>query len=162
MQGVGCRVATQRAEGLSAKRQSGGVRFAPSAAAGARRSAGDAPSTSGRPPVAWSHTSRSLRCQAAAATAESNGNGAVAVKPTSGVDKLRVIIAGGGIGGLLLAAGLLKRGYDVVVLERDLTSIKVRAVWLSYICARGMLVVVAMLLLLLLAAGLSQQDQQGG
>jgi NADPH-dependent 2,4-dienoyl-CoA reductase/sulfur reductase-like enzyme len=37
---------------------------------------------------------------------------------------LRVLIAGGGIGGLLLALSLLKKGFDVQVFERDLTAIR--------------------------------------
>ena len=37
---------------------------------------------------------------------------------------LRVIIAGAGIGGLVLAVGLLKRGFEVKVLERDVTAIR--------------------------------------
>ena len=36
----------------------------------------------------------------------------------------KVIIIGGGIGGLVLAAGLLGKGYQVQVLERDLTAIR--------------------------------------
>ena len=35
-----------------------------------------------------------------------------------------VVIAGGGIGGLVLAVGLLKQGISVKVLERDLTAIR--------------------------------------
>ncbi len=37
---------------------------------------------------------------------------------------LKVVIAGAGIGGLVLAVGLLKRGFDVTVLERDMTAIR--------------------------------------
>jgi hypothetical protein len=37
---------------------------------------------------------------------------------------MKVVIAGGGIGGLVLAVGLLKRGFDVTVLERDMTAIR--------------------------------------
>lgn len=37
---------------------------------------------------------------------------------------MKVVIAGAGIGGLVLAVGLLKQGFDVVVLERDLTAIR--------------------------------------
>ena len=36
----------------------------------------------------------------------------------------KVVIVGGGIGGLVLAAGLLKKGYTVQVLERDLTAVR--------------------------------------
>lgn len=41
-----------------------------------------------------------------------------------GCDTTRVVIAGGGIGGLVLAVGLLKQGLSVKVLERDLTAIR--------------------------------------
>jgi zeaxanthin epoxidase len=37
---------------------------------------------------------------------------------------LKVVVVGGGIGGLVLATGLLKKGYQVQVLERDLTAIR--------------------------------------
>jgi zeaxanthin epoxidase len=37
---------------------------------------------------------------------------------------MKVVIAGGGIGGLVLAVGLLKKGFEVQVLERDLTAIR--------------------------------------
>lgn len=36
----------------------------------------------------------------------------------------RVLIAGGGIGGLVAAVALIKRGYPVQVFERDLTAIR--------------------------------------
>ena len=35
-----------------------------------------------------------------------------------------VVIAGAGIGGLVLAVSLLKRGFSVKVLERDLTAVR--------------------------------------
>ena len=38
--------------------------------------------------------------------------------------KPRVLIAGAGIGGLVLAVGLLNKGFDVQVFERDLTAIR--------------------------------------
>lgn len=37
---------------------------------------------------------------------------------------LKVLIAGAGIGGLVLAVGLLKQGFQVQVFERDLTAIR--------------------------------------
>lgn len=37
---------------------------------------------------------------------------------------LKVIIAGAGIGGLVLAVALIKKGIDVAVFERDLTAIR--------------------------------------
>lgn len=37
---------------------------------------------------------------------------------------LKVLIAGAGIGGLVLAVALIKKGIDVVVFERDLTAIR--------------------------------------
>lgn len=49
----------------------------------------------------------------------SNGNGASqAQRP------LKVLIAGAGIGGLVLAVALLKKGIDVKVFERDMTAIR--------------------------------------
>eukprot|EP00775_Hariotina_reticulata_P004396 gene4396-4649_t len=49
----------------------------------------------------------------------SNGNGAAPQHRA-----LKVIIAGAGIGGLVLAVALLKKGVDVTVYERDLTAIR--------------------------------------
>lgn len=37
---------------------------------------------------------------------------------------MKVIVAGAGIGGLVLAVALLKQGFDVQVFERDLTAIR--------------------------------------
>ena len=36
----------------------------------------------------------------------------------------KIMIAGAGIGGLVLAVGLLKKGLDVQIFERDLTAIR--------------------------------------
>lgn len=38
--------------------------------------------------------------------------------------KLRVLVAGGGIGGLVLALAAKKRGFEVLVFERDLSAIR--------------------------------------
>ncbi|XP_073296249.1 zeaxanthin epoxidase, chloroplastic-like isoform X1 [Primulina huaijiensis] len=38
--------------------------------------------------------------------------------------KLRILVAGGGIGGLVLALAAKKKGFDVVVFERDLSAIR--------------------------------------
>lgn len=38
--------------------------------------------------------------------------------------KLRVLVAGGGIGGLVFALAAKRRGFDVVVFERDLSAIR--------------------------------------
>lgn len=78
---------------------------------------------------------RSMRCQAIVAAPPAG------VKPDGQIkksqpdtdhpidDKLhhkgpKVLIAGAGIGGLVLAVGLLKRGFDVQVFERNLTAIR--------------------------------------
>lgn len=78
---------------------------------------------------------RTLRCQAvvAAPPAETKPDGKVK-HPQPGTDhpihdKLnhkgpKVLIAGAGIGGLVLAVGLLKRGFDVQVFEQNLTAIR--------------------------------------
>eukprot|EP00878_Enallax_costatus_P002900 GHUV01003094.1.p1 GENE.GHUV01003094.1~~GHUV01003094.1.p1 ORF type:complete len:280 (+),score=62.49 GHUV01003094.1:241-1080(+) len=49
----------------------------------------------------------------------SNGNGTAQIQRP-----LRVLIAGAGIGGLVLAVALLKKGCDVFVFERDMTAIR--------------------------------------
>ena len=57
--------------------------------------------------------------------------------PGAGRPPLKVIIAGGGIGGLVLAVGLLKRGFDVTVLERDMTAIRGEGKYRGPIQVRG-------------------------
>ena len=53
------------------------------------------------------------------------GTGASVERETSSMTHSpHVVIAGGGIGGLVLAVGLLKQGISVKVLERDLTAIR--------------------------------------
>ena len=61
-----------------------------------------------------------LRCQAVAAPEAPT----VAAPPAGKAALLHVVIAGAGIGGLLLAVGLQKKGFKVTVLERDLTAIR--------------------------------------
>lgn len=41
-----------------------------------------------------------------------------------GSRKLKILIAGGGIGGLVLALGAKKRGFDVKVFEKDLSAVR--------------------------------------
>jgi ribulose 1,5-bisphosphate synthetase/thiazole synthase len=43
---------------------------------------------------------------------------------TKATRPLEVVIAGGGIGGLVLAVALLKKGVNVTVYERDLSAIR--------------------------------------
>lgn len=67
-------------------------------------------------------TTRKILAPVAAAVADlpvSSQNGSVQQHRP-----LRVIIAGAGIGGLVLAVALLKQGVDVKVYERDLTAIR--------------------------------------
>jgi zeaxanthin epoxidase len=60
-------------------------------------------------------------CKAVEAPSSSSTH-AVSTSPKDA--PLKVVIVGGGIGGLVLATGLLKKGYQVQVLERDLTAIR--------------------------------------
>lgn len=53
-----------------------------------------------------------------AATAETDRQGKPAEK------KLRVLIAGGGIGGLVLALAAKRKGFEVLVFEKDLSAIR--------------------------------------
>lgn len=69
--------------------------------------------------------------QSPCVTCKASHNGATGAVPAgtpspNGGDPLplKVVIAGGGIGGLVLAVGLLNAGLDVLVLERDLTAIR--------------------------------------
>ena len=66
---------------------------------------------------------RATKCQVTctAARTVSAGNGA---SPVQQACKPRVLIAGAGIGGLVLAVGLLNKGFEVQVFERDLTAIR--------------------------------------
>lgn len=63
---------------------------------------------------------RTLLCRAS--VVQEADNHAIGSSPKAA--PLKVVIAGGGIGGLVLAVGLLKKGFEVVVLERDLTAIR--------------------------------------
>jgi len=56
-----------------------------------------------------------------AARSGSTGDGLRRVPPEK---KLRVLVAGGGIGGLVFALAAKKRGFDVMVFEKDLSAIR--------------------------------------
>ncbi|EYU31785.1 hypothetical protein MIMGU_mgv1a021495mg [Erythranthe guttata] len=60
------------------------------------------------------------RAKAAAAVAEP----ARAEPPSKEKKKMRVLVAGGGIGGLVFALAAKRRGFDVVVFEKDLSAIR--------------------------------------
>ncbi len=59
-------------------------------------------------------------CSASAAAPAVEGNRSLEHQTS----KPKVIIAGAGIGGLVLAVGLLNKGFPVQCLERDLTAIR--------------------------------------
>ena len=42
----------------------------------------------------------------------------------SGQKKLKVLVAGGGIGGLVFALAAKKKGFEVMVFERDLSAVR--------------------------------------
>ncbi|XP_051140940.1 zeaxanthin epoxidase, chloroplastic-like isoform X2 [Andrographis paniculata] len=50
--------------------------------------------------------------------------GAGAAEESGGGDKLRILVAGGGIGGLVFALAAKRKGFDVAVLERDLSAVR--------------------------------------
>ncbi len=66
----------------------------------------------------------SVRAQALVADRPSTSETASTSSSSKVKQPLKVIIAGAGIGGLLLAVSLLKKGMEVEVYERDLTAIR--------------------------------------
>lgn len=70
------------------------------------------------PSPAINRRSVSVSASAVADAPSTSSNGS---KPS---EPFRVVIAGAGIGGLVLAVGLLKQGFDVKILERDFTAIR--------------------------------------
>lgn len=71
-------------------------------------------------------------CQAVSApTKQQNGTGGhtttITDHPIENKEQQKgpkILIAGAGIGGLVLAVGLLKRGFDVKVFEKNITAIR--------------------------------------
>ena len=81
--------------------------------------------------VQQASTERSISSAASSNGAQANNRDGVTLEKPIDLDTKaaesglpRVIIAGGGIGGLVAAVALLKRGYPVLVFERDLTAIR--------------------------------------
>lgn len=56
--------------------------------------------------------------QSAAATADSEP------APVPAPRKLRILVAGGGIGGLVFALAAKRKGFDVLVFEKDMSAIR--------------------------------------
>ena len=87
-------------------------------------------------PRAVRPSTRRLLCQAiiappAPVRPSQNGSGGHSSAPTdhpienkSEQKGPKILIAGAGIGGLVLAVGLLKRGFDVKVFEKNITAIR--------------------------------------
>lgn len=78
--------------------------------------------------VSHSHRGQTLRVTASSALSSSDvahQTGVVTQSLTKiPTTKLRVLVAGAGIGGLVLAVSLLKQGFDVQMFERDVTAIR--------------------------------------
>ncbi|KAF6144004.1 hypothetical protein GIB67_017612 [Kingdonia uniflora] len=49
---------------------------------------------------------------------------AVEAAPTTSRNNVRILIAGGGIGGLVFALAAKRKGFDVLVFEKDLSAIR--------------------------------------
>ncbi|XP_078432421.1 zeaxanthin epoxidase (ZEP) (ABA1) isoform X2 [Wolffia australiana] len=68
----------------------------------------------------WARRRRIVAMAAPVATEEVRGAAMVGEK----TKKLRVLVAGGGIGGLVLALAVQRKGFEVMVFERDLSAIR--------------------------------------
>jgi hypothetical protein len=66
---------------------------------------------------------RRARARGRCAAAMRAPDAAVAQAPATG-RKQRVLVAGGGIGGLVFALAARRKGYDVTVFERDLSAVR--------------------------------------
>ncbi len=65
-----------------------------------------------------------VSCSATATAPSKEAAPAVSPDSVSSSSKPRVLVAGAGIGGLVLAVGLLNKGFEVQMFERDLTAIR--------------------------------------
>lgn len=69
----------------------------------------------------WSRGRKQPQPVSAASTASPAAEVASGESPTK---KLRILVAGGGIGGLVLALAAKRKGFEVVVFEKDLSAIR--------------------------------------
>jgi hypothetical protein len=102
--------------------------------AAATRNAMLSPAVAGTPGAraSWRPTrDNSTVCQAAATMSLDAPAAQTAVRP------MKVLIAGAGIGGLVLAVALLKRGFEVQIFERDMTAIRGEGKYRGPIQVRG-------------------------